>query len=61
VRGNTFNQSYAGEKGGAIFYDLYQPTGLSENKFHANLAKYGKDVASYAYSLKPIRNDTSWA
>jgi hypothetical protein len=61
VRGNTFNQSIAGEKGGAIFYDLYQPSGLSENKYYSNRANYGNDVASYAFSLKPLRNDTSWA
>jgi hypothetical protein len=34
VRGNTFSQSNAGEKGGAIFYDLYQPSGLSDNMYY---------------------------
>ena len=42
--------------GGAIFYDLYSPKDLKENRFQNNTANYGSSIGSYAFTLK-MRNN----
>jgi hypothetical protein len=52
VLSNNFNRNSAKLKGGAIYYDLYSPIGITSNNFTLNRALYGKDIASYPLKLK---------
>lgn len=54
MQGNTLRNNSAKETGGAIYYDLYSPSGLTDNLYYNNIAKYGDNFGSYAFNLKPV-------
>lgn len=54
VANNQFVGNYAGNYGGAIYYDKFSPSNLLENNFTNNYAKYGPNFASYAFFLSVI-------
>eukprot|EP00347_Sterkiella_histriomuscorum_P015814 403355584 len=54
IDGNTFQNNQATTKGGAIFYNRYQPIGYLQNSFTNNYAQYGNNIASYPYDIKLI-------
>jgi hypothetical protein len=45
--------------GGALYYDLYSPKGLMENRFDNNTANYGTSIGSYAFILRMIDNSVN--
>ncbi|CDW76474.1 UNKNOWN [Stylonychia lemnae] len=60
ISNNTFINSTAQLKGGAVFYDFNRPLKIQENTFISNLAKYGKDIASYPYQMKILNKNTDF-
>lgn len=55
---NNFTLNQAGEKGGALFYNMYSPSNLINNNYYDNRAVYGNNYASFPYKLK-IMNDVN--
>ncbi|TNV87891.1 hypothetical protein FGO68_gene17182 [Halteria grandinella] len=61
VRANTFTNNRALTKGGALFYNLFQPESLLSNVFENNSALYGANYASYPTKVNIITEDTLWS
>ena len=52
---NTFSSNIAGQSGGAVYYDSFEPLGLlANNTYSENFASYGDNYASYPVALYPV-------
>ena len=57
IDNSVFDSNEASDSGGAIYYNLYQPTS-DRNTFYNNNALYGNDFASYPTRLEIIGGNT---
>jgi hypothetical protein len=55
---NQFKNNYAQKQGGAIYWDVVEPSIAKTTQFSTNLAVfYGNDIAAYAVQLVTITEE----